>query len=226
MNSSHDAMVTHNMRRGMLRLMLSSTLTLSMLTRSEPIDFLFAVLSSSLNVSPLALFMVFDMLLIAAGYWLASALNAFLTAGALLSNSLARLYSGFGRVNRSINKKGLVSLSAALLMIVLWYVPQILDAVLLQYTLHRLMYLSMLFAGVLIFVGFRRLSSNMRHLSYLLGCKIMVIFGAYLLVSPVAIYNYFPYYEQAEAGAAMVAMCIASDATILPLWLRRYFSGK
>jgi len=54
----------------------------------------------------------------------------------------------------------------------------------------------------------------------------MAIFGAYLLVSQVALYSYFPYYEQAEAGAAMVVMCLASDATIIPLWLRRFFSKK
>jgi hypothetical protein len=27
-----------------------------------------------------------------------------------------------------------------------------------------------------------------------------------------------------EAGATMVAMCVASDATIIPLWIRRYFN--
>jgi cytochrome c oxidase assembly factor CtaG len=196
-----------------------------MITPLEPIDYLFAVLSTNFHVAPLGLIMVSDVLLLIAGYWLASSLNAFLSVGSLLSSLLARAYSGLGYVNRSFNRKGLVSLSAALSIIAVWYVPAILNAVLLQFALHILMHVSLLFAGILIFVGFRRLSSNRRLLWYLLGCKGMAIFGAYLLVSPVVLYSYFPYYEQAEAGAAMVAMCVASDATIIPLWLRRYFKS-
>jgi cytochrome c oxidase assembly factor CtaG len=129
-------------------------------------------------------------------------------------------------VRRTMSRGMLLLVLSSTLIIALWYVPAILNAVLLQFELHVLMHVSLLFAGGLIFVGFRRLSSNMRLLSYLLGCKGMAIFGAYLLISPVVLYSYFPYYEQAEAGAAMVAMCVASDATIIPLWLRRYFSGK
>jgi cytochrome c oxidase assembly factor CtaG len=143
-----------------------------------------------------------------------------------LSNFLAGVGSLFSRFNKSLNRKGLVSLSVALLTIAVWYVPAVLNAVLLQFGLHVLMHVSLLFAGVLIYVGFRQLSLGMRLLSYLLGCKGMAIFGAYLLVSPVALYSYFPYPQQAEAGAAMVAMCVASDATIIPLWLHRYFSGE
>ena len=209
----------------MLLLVLSSTLIISMLTPLEPIDYLFAALSTNLNVSPFGLIMVSDILLLIAGYWLASSLNAFLSVGGSLSDFLAHAYSRLSRVNRSFNRKGLVSLSVALLIIALSYVPAILNAVLLQFELHVLMHVSLLFAGSLIYVGFRRLSSNMRLLSYLLGCKAMAVFGAYLLVSPVVLYSYFPYYEQAQAGVAMVAMCAASDATIIPLWLKRYFSG-
>jgi len=225
LDDSYHVMVRRTMSRGMLLLVLSSTLIISMLTPLEPIDYLFAALSTSLDVAPFALIMVSDILLLIAGYWLAGSLNAFLSAGSLLSHFLARSYSRLSRVNRSLNRKGLISLSVAMLIIAVWYVPAVLNAVLLQFGLHVLMHVSLLFAGSLIFVGFRRLSSNMRLLSYLLGCKGMAIFGAYLLVSPVALYSYFPYPEQAEAGAAMVAMCIASDATIIPLWLKRFFSG-
>jgi cytochrome c oxidase assembly factor CtaG len=129
-------------------------------------------------------------------------------------------------VNRVLNKRGLASLILAVAIIVLWHVPSMLDAALLSYPLHLIMHASMLLAGILIYVGFRMLSPNMRLLTYLLGCKGMAIFGAFLLVSPVVIYGSYPYYEQAEAGAAMVAMCVASDATIIPIWLKRYFSRK
>ncbi len=213
------------MCRGMLLLVLSSIVIISMLTPGlEPIGYLFAALSTSLNVAPLVLMMASDMLVLIAGYWLASSLNAFLSVGGLLSEFLGRVYSGLGRVNRSFNRKGLVSLSVGFLIIALSYVPTIVDGALLQHPLHLLMHAFLLFAGGLIFVGFRRLSSNMKFLSYLLGCKGMAILGAYMLVTPAVLYNYFPHYEQVEAGSAMVVMCLASDATVIPLWLRRLFS--
>jgi cytochrome c oxidase assembly factor CtaG len=224
--NSQNAMVRRTMNRGMVLLVLSLAVIISMLTPLEPIDYLFVFLSASLNVAPLGLIMISDVLLLVAGYWLASSFNAFLFAGSFLSNFLAGVGSLFSRFNKSLNRKGLVSLSVALLTIAVWYVPAVLNAVLLQFGLHVLMHVSLLFAGVLIYVGFRQLSLGMRLLSYLLGCKGMAIFGAYLLVSPVALYSYFPYPQQAEAGAAMVAMCVASDATIIPLWLHRYFSGE
>ena len=111
-------------------------------------------------------------------------------------------------------------------IIVFWHIPAILDAALLSYTVHLTMHASVFLAGLLIYVGSRWLSPNMRLLTYLLGCKGMAVFGAYLLVSPIVVYGSYPFYEQAEAGAAMVAMCVASDATIIPIWLKRYFSKQ
>jgi cytochrome c oxidase assembly factor CtaG len=213
------------MKRGMLLLVVSSVVIIAMLSPLEPIDFLFAALAD-LNVAPMVLVMVSDILLLIAGYMLASAVNIFLEVGSSLSEPVGRAYSHLTSLNRFVNKKGLVSLGAGIVIVALWYVPTILEAALLQFELHLLMHMSLLFAGGLIFVGFQRLSTNMRLLSYLLGCKGMAIFGAYLLVSGSVLYGSFPYPEQAEAGAAMVAMCFASDATIIPLWLRRYFNQQ
>jgi cytochrome c oxidase assembly factor CtaG len=195
-----------------------------MLSPFEPIDFVYFALSSGLNVAPEGFLMVSDLLLLLAGYWLASSLNSFLSVGRLLSVFLASMCSRLSSLNNALNKRGLVSLAAAVLIIVFWHVPFVLDAVLLQFLLHWVMHVSTFFAGVLIYVGFKQLTPNMQLLSYLLGCKAMAIFGAYLLVSPVVVYGSYPYPQQAEAGAAMVAMCVASDATIIPLWLRRFFS--
>jgi hypothetical protein len=219
-------MVRRALNRAMLFLLLSSGLIISMLTPLEPMDYLFSALSTQLGVAPFGLIMISDILLLIAGYLLSSSLHTFLAVGSSQSVVITHAYSRLGSLNKELNGKGLLSLTAALLLIVIWYVPEILNAALLQFEMHLLMLVSLLFAGVLIFVGFARLSSNMRLFSYLLGCKAMAVFGAYLLVSPALLYNYFPYYEQAEAGAAMVAMCVASDATIIPLWLRRYFKGQ
>ena len=169
--------------------------------------------------------MVIDLLLLLAGYWLASALYSFLFVGRMFSDSLASVCSRLGSLNKALNGRGLVSLTFAALIIVFWHVPTILDAALLSFQLHLIMHASTFFAGILIYVGFRMLSPNMRLLTYLLGCKGMAIFGAILVVSPVVVYGSYPFYEQAEAGAAMIAMCVASDATVIPIWLKRYFSG-
>jgi cytochrome c oxidase assembly factor CtaG len=218
------AFVRHLMGRGMILLVLSSALVILMLTPLEPIDFLYFTLSSGLNVAPEVLLMLSDILLLLAGFLIASSLRIFLSAGRLMSDRLRGASSFLASVNRVVNRRGLPSLVAAAFVIGFWHVPSILDAALLSYELHWVMHVSIFFAGVLIYVGFTRLTLGMRLLTYLLGCKAMLILGAYLLVSPVAVYGSYPYPEQLEAGAAMVAMCLASDATIIPLWVRRYFS--
>jgi len=210
--------------RGMLLLLVSSILILTMLTPLEPIDFLYYQLSAGLNVAPEVLLMVSDILLLLAGFLIAASLRTFLYAGRVVSNKLRNVSSFLGLANRIVNRRGLPSLTSAAVIIAFWHIPSVLDAALLQYELHWVMHVSIFFAGVLIYVGFTRLTLGMRLLTYLLGCKAMLILGAYLLVSPITVYGTYPYPEQLEAGAAMVAMCLASDATIIPLWVRRYFN--
>jgi len=223
-NGVYAMMLRRTMIRGIILLTLSLILMLSIFPPFESIDYVFYVLTSALNVAPEVFLMIIDLLLLLAGYWFASSMYAFLYVGKGSSSTLASFSSRLGSLNSSLNPRGRVSLALAAFIIVFWHVPAILDAALLSYALHLVMHASMLFAGVLIFAGFRRLSPNMRMLSYLLGCKGMAIFGAYLVVSPIVVYGSYPFYEQAEAGAAMIAMCIASDATIIPIWLRRFFS--
>jgi len=218
------AFVRRLMTRGMLLLILSSVLIIMMLTPLEPIDLVYFALSSGLNVAPEVLLMLSDILLLLAGFLIAASLRIFLVVGRIMSDSLMALSSFLASVNRVVNRRGLPSLVAAALVIGFWHVPLILDAALLSYGLHWVMHVSIFFAGVLIYVGFTRLTLGMRLLTYLLGCKAMLILGAYLLVSPVVVYGSYPYPEQVEAGTAMIAMCLASDATLIPLWVRRYFS--
>jgi cytochrome c oxidase assembly factor CtaG len=207
-------------------LLLSSILILAMLTPLEPIDLLYYELSAALNIAPEVLLMVSDILLLLAGFLIAVSLRVYISAGRLMSNRLMAVSLILGSVNRILNRKGLPSLLVAATIIAFWHVPSILDAALLQYELHWVMHVSIFFAGVLVYVGFTRLTLGMRLLTYLLGCKAMLILGAFMLVSPIAIYGSYPYPEQLEAGAAMVGMCLVSDATIIPLWVRRYFSSK
>ena len=213
------------MVHGMVLLLISSVLILAMLTPLEPIDLVYFELSSALNVAPEVLLMVSDILLLLAGFLIAASLRTVLYAGRRLSNKLENATSFLGRVNRVVNRKGLPSLTIAAAIIVFWYIPSVLNAALLQYDLHWVMHVSIFFAGVLVYVGFTRLTLGMRFFWVILGCKAMEIFGAYMLVSPIAIYGTYPHPEQLEAGTAMIAMCLASDAATIPLWVRRYF-GK
>jgi len=214
------------MIRSMILLGLSLALIVSTFPPLELIDYVFYVLQSRFNVAPEVFLMVIDLLLLLAGYWLASSLHSFLLVGRLLSDSFASICSRLSSLNKALNRRGFVSLALAAFILVFWHVPTILDAALLSYRLHLIMHVSMFFAGLLIFVGFRMLSPGMRLLTYLLGCKGMAIFGAYLVVSPIVVYGSYPFYEQVQAGAAMIGMCVASDATIIPIWLRRYFSKQ
>ena len=218
------AIVRRFLARGMILLILSSVLIVAMLTPLEPIDILYFTLSSELNVAPEVLLMVSDILLLLAGFFIAASLRTFLSVGKLMSHKLAETSSFLASMNRVVNWRGMPSLAAAGFIIAFWHIPATLDAALLNYQLHWVMHVSIFFAGVLVYVGFTRLTLGLRLLTYLLGCKGMLILGAYLLVSPVAVYGSYPYPEQLEAGTAMIAMCLASDATIIPLWVRRYFS--
>ena len=225
-NKVYTMLVKRTMIRAIILLVLSLALIVSVFPPLESIDYVFYVLSSRFNVAPEVFLMVIDLLLLLAGYWLGTSLYSLLSIGRTSSDSLASICSRLSAVNKTLNRRGWASLVLAVAIIVFWHAPTILDAALLSFRLHLIMHMSMLFAGLLIYAGFRMLTPNMRLLTYLLGCKGMAVFGAFLLVSPIVVYGSYPFYEQAEAGAAMVAMCVASDATIIPIWLKRYFSRR
>ena len=223
---SKNVGVKRTIFRGLVLLVLSSVLVVFLFPPFELMDYVSYILTLEFNVAPEAILMIIDLLLLLAGYWLANSVYLFLFVGRLLSGFMAEVCSRLSLWNRVFNRRGLVSLVLAGSIIVFWHVPMIMDAALLSYELHLIMHASTLFAGFMIFVGFRMLSPNQRLLTYLLGCKGMAIFGAYLCVAPIVVYGSYPFYEQAEAGATMIAMCVASDAAIIPFWLRRYFTGK
>lgn len=210
---------------GIVFLLISSSLIILMLTPLEPIDYLFFELSSTLNVAAEVLLMVSDILLLLAGFLITASFRRFLSVGMLMSARLMQASMSLGFVNLRINRRGIPSLAGAAIILTFWHIPSILDSALLSYELHWAMHVSIFFAGVLIYIGFTRLTLGMRLLTYLVGCKAMLILGAYMLVSPVVVYGSYPYPEQLEAGAAMVGMCLLSDATLIPWWAKRYFGN-
>jgi cytochrome c oxidase assembly factor CtaG len=166
------------------------------------------------------------MFLIVGGFVVAQGLDRLVLVVSVFKESVARAYTELLRLNVRFNKRGVLAFAVGGLVIAYSHLPSSFNAALTSELVHAEMHVTLIVAGSLFFVGFKLLTPNMRLLTYILGCKAMAIFGAYLLVSPIVIYGAFPYPEQAQAGAAMVAMCVASDATIIPLWLRRFFSKK
>lgn len=163
------------------------------------------------------------MLLIVAGFIVAQGLDRLILVIGVYKESVAKAYSALLRLSVKFNRRGWLAFTTGTLLVVYWHLPSNFSAALANEAVHGEMHISMLVAGSLFFVGFKLLTPNMRILTYIAGCKSMQIFGAYLIVSPVMIYGSFPQPEQVEAGAAMVGMCIASDAVVLPVWLRRLF---
>jgi hypothetical protein len=211
---------------GVVALVLSSVLILSMFPPLELIDYVFWVLSTNFSVAPEVFIMFSAMLLLLAGGLLAYSVRVLLSVGAMLSESLAYLCSWFGSLNGLLNRRGAPALVAAALLIVYWHMPPVLDAALLQFRMHLIMNTSLLLAGVLIFVGGGCLSGTMRKVVAIVAHMAMGIFGVYLLVT--SGYNHFyaiyPLDEQAQLGLVMVIMMFLVDGLLVPYWLYRYFS--
>jgi cytochrome c oxidase assembly factor CtaG len=221
---TYDSRAKRTLVRGTVLLLLGSILAILIVSPLEPIEYLYFVLSSDLNVAPMVFLMISDVLLLVAGYLLATSLDSFLSVGRTISKHLDHTYLRLGWLDSRLNRRGLPAIIAAAGVIVIWHVPFILNTALLDFWLHEAMHVTIFFAGALAYVGLRRLTFGMRVLTYLLGCKAMAILGAYLIISPTVVYGTYTYPEQLEAGVAMIAMCAASDATIIPLSLRRFFS--
>lgn len=212
--------------RGVVGLVSSFALIVSMFPPFELIDYVYLALSTNLNVAP-EVFVIFSaLLLLAAGSLLAYAVREFLFLGASASDVLRQFHSWLGLLNRRFNRGGLVSLGAAALLIVYWHLPPIFDASVLRFSLHVLMNASMFLAGCLIYVGASRLSETGRIVAATLGHMAMGIFGVYLLVTSGynQFYSVYPIAQQVQLGLAMVIMMFIFEGSLVPYWLYRYFS--
>jgi len=213
--------------QGVVALVLSSALIISMFPPLELIDYVFWAVSTNLDVAPELFIMVSAMLLLLAGGLLAFSLHAFLSVGKSRSDLLTHLSSSLDSLNVLLNKSGAPALVAAALLIVYWHVPQILDAALLQFRSHLIMNTSLLLSGVLIFLGGYRLSDTMRKMVAILGHMAMGIFGVYLLVTSGynRFYVIYPIDQQAQLGLLMVIMMFVFDGLFVPYWLYRLFAA-
>jgi len=210
---------------GMISLILSACLVISVFAPTEPIDYLFLWLSSTFGLVPEAFILLSDLLMLCAGVLSAYSVHSLLSVAERLSPGLA-YSSKLGDIGTRFKVDGRLSLVAAAVIVVYWHVPASLDATVLSYPLHLLMNEMMFFAGFLMWVGGSRLSDRTRHFATILGCKAMGIFGIYLLVTSgySRFYDVYPLVQQTQLGLLMVVLMFSFEAVFIPWWLYAYFT--
>ena len=221
-NRRKKAEASYNGVRATLAFLLSLVLILSLFPPLELIDYVYWSFSLGLNIGPEVFIMFSDLLLLLAGFLLAYSLGEFPSTGAWASDIQDSLYG--------INRHGIPSLIVAAAIIVYWHVPFVLDSALLNFPLHVIMHLSILIAGILIFISARLLTDRTRKIMSILGCKAMGIFGVFLLVTSGSGYNRFysiyPLSQQAQFGLSMMVMMFVFEGFLVPYWLYQYFTRE
>jgi len=162
---------------------------------------------------------------ITGGFLLASGIDLLVLGGSKFSKRLTKVYSDLMQVNASINRRGLVAFAVAGLLTAFWHIPANFDAAVLDNDIHIIMHVTFTFVGSLLFIGAGMLTGRMRHVLLLVPGKAMGIFGAFLLFTPMYVYQVYPASQQTETGFVMVVMMLVMDLTIVPYWLYNYF-GK
>lgn len=203
--------------RAFAALLLSGVLILSLFPPLELIDYVYWIFALGFRVAPEVFIMFSDLLLLFAGFLLAYSLGKFLSTRSLMPELFHR-----------VNSRGIPSLIAAVLIIVYWHVPFVLDSALLNFRLHVIMHFSLLMAGSLIFLGAVLLTDRTRKIMSILGCKAMGIFGVFLLVTSgsgySSFYSVYPLNQQAQLGLSMMIMMFIFEGFLIPYWLYQYFN--
>ena len=186
----------------------------------ELIDYLYWALAMNFNVAPEVFIMFSDLLLLFTGVMVAYSFQK------LMSDEMV---SELSSLNYKLNKGGAPTLTVAVLIIIYWHIPTVLDSALLNFRLHVFMHMSFLVAGILIFIGAGFLSGRTRKMVAILSCKAMGIFGVFLLVTSGTGYNRFysvyPITQQAQFGLAMMIMMFVFEGLLVPYWLFKYFTA-
>lgn len=159
------------------------------------------------------------------GFLLASGVDSMVLGCSRYSRKLTIVYSGLMNLNAYLNRRGIVAFAIAGVLTAYWHIPVNFDAAVLDDGIHIFMHVTFTLVGSLLFIGASMLTGRMRHVLLLVPGKTMGIFGAYLLFTPMYVYQVYPIAQQAETGLVMVVMMLGMDLIIVPYWLYNYF-GK
>lgn len=162
---------------------------------------------------------------LAAGVLLAYGISSSILVASRLSTRDSRVHALMVKIGLAVNKFGLLTFLAAGALIAYWYLPAEFDAATVAANIHLEMHITLFFAGGLIFVGSTFLSKRVKLIAPVVVGKVMGLYGAFLVLTPITIYAAYPVYEQTEAGIVMLFIMLGLDFTIVPMWLYGYF-GK
>ncbi len=132
-------------------------------------------------------------------------------------------YSSLMRKFAVVNRYGALSFSAAAVMICYWALPSSFDAGISNSLSQLMMRLSLICVGSLILAASKSANGHVLPVVSVAAGKIMGLFGALLIVSPIRLYGAYPVVQQVQAGIFMIAIMVVIDMVVLPFWLYRYF---
>jgi cytochrome c oxidase assembly factor CtaG len=209
------AVLFPRLQRGLIATFFAASMLLSMLTP----------LSVSLE-STLTLHMLVEhFVIIAAGFLLGYGLHSFLFVASRFKKSIAETYRELLKANDVFNRWGVATFIIASALTAYWYLPINFDVAVLNTATHYEMHVTLLVAGLLVYMGSRGLTKGARRIAPIIVGKALGLYGVVLLLTPAYVYAAYPASEQSEAGVVMVVLMLIVDLTVLPLWLYNYF-GK
>ena len=85
------------------------------------------------------------------------------------------------------------------------------------------MHVTLLIAGMLMFIGSTMLTKTMRQIAPVVAGKAMGLYGMFLLVTTLNLYPEYPIGQQSEAGILLLLIMVFIDFTVVPVWLYNYF---
>ena len=203
------------LRWGVMALVAGSILLLSMLTEIG------RLLEQSLTTR----MVVHDALFLVAGFLFAYGINSLIGVASRLSDRLWRARNVLSIACLSTRVSSILTFGSAALLIAYWYLPAPFNAAASNVSSDVEMYLALLLAGGLIFVGALFLSKRLKLIALVIVGKVLGLYGMFLLLTPRGLYAIYPSYEQVYAGAALLFLMLILDFTIMPIWLYNYF-GK
>jgi len=140
-----------------------------------------------------------------------------------LSVKLSIIHEAILRKTSVINRHGVLPFGLAIVMIYFWSLPSSFHAALSNNMTHFMMYLTFVCAGGLVLTGITLVSRPLLMILSVAFGKILGLYGAFLILSPRYLYDFYPAAQQADTGVIMISVMTVIDMIILPCWLYRYF---
>ena len=168
---------------------------------------------------------VHDSLLLVTGFLFAYGGSSLIEATSRLSDWLWEARNTLSRARLDARALSILTFGTAAILIGYWYLPPQFNAAVANAISETEMYLTLLLAGGLIFIGACLLTRRLKLIGLVIVGKALGLYGMLLLLTPWTVYKIYPGYDQVYAGATLLFLMLILDFTIMPVWLYSYF-GK